>query len=127
VSATSLTAVSAYIQQDDLFIGSLTPREHLEFLSRVRMDRDVPQEQRRRRVDEVIRELGLTKCENTLIGVAGRFKSISGGEAKRLAFASEVLTNPPLLFCDEPTSGLDSYMAQNVVETLKYIGQPDLT
>ena len=23
------------------------------------------------------------------------------------------------MFCDEPTSGLDSYMAQNVVETLK--------
>ena len=42
-----------------------------------------------------------------------------GGEAKRLAVASEVITNPPLLFCDEPTSGLDSYMAQNVVEVLK--------
>ena len=36
-----------------------------------------------------------------------------------LAFACEVLTNPPLLFCDEPTSGLDSYMAQNVVMVLK--------
>ena len=44
---------------------------------------------------------------------------ISGGEMKRLAFASEVLTNPSLMFCDEPTSGLDSYMAQNVVEALR--------
>lgn len=31
----------------------------------------------------------------------------------------QLLTNPALLFCDEPTSGLDSYMAQNVVATLK--------
>jgi ABC-type multidrug transport system ATPase subunit len=54
-----------------------------------------------------------------LIGIQGRIKGISGGESKRLAFASEVLTNPPLMFCDEPTSGLDSYMAQNVVEVLR--------
>lgn len=64
-------------------------------------------------------QLGLTKCENTQIGIAGRVKGISGGEMKRLAFASEVLTDPPLMFCDEPTSGLDSYMAEQVVLTLK--------
>jgi ABC-type multidrug transport system ATPase subunit len=46
-------------------------------------------------------------------------KGISGGEMKRLAFACEILTDPPLLFCDEPTSGLDSFMAQNVVSVLK--------
>lgn len=31
---------------------------------------------------------------------------ISGGEKRRLAFASEIITNPQILFCDEPTSGL---------------------
>ena len=41
VTPTSLTSVSAYVQQDDLFIPSLTVREHLLFQSRVRMDGDV--------------------------------------------------------------------------------------
>jgi len=31
----------------------------------------------------------------------------------------QALTNPSLLFCDEPTSGLDSFMAENVVTSLK--------
>ena len=38
---------------------------------------------------------------------------------RRLAFASEVITNPSILFCDEPTSGLDSFMAISVVECMR--------
>ena len=85
----------------------------------VRMDKNVPQEKRKERIEQVKEELGLKKCENTLIGAPGRVKGISGGEKRRLAFASEILTNPSLMFCDEPTSGLDSFTAQNVVEVLR--------
>ena len=83
------------------------------------MDRSVSYKQKLARVDEVISELSLGKCQNTIIGVSGRVKGLSGGERKRLAFASEALTDPPLLFCDEPTSGLDSFMAHSVVQVLK--------
>ena len=85
------------------------------------MDQNYSSQEKTRRVDELLQELGLKKCEKTRIGVPGRVKGISGGEMKRLAVACELLTNPPLLFCDEPTSGLDSFMAQNVVETLRYL------
>ncbi len=119
VTPNSLTAVSGYVQQDDLFIGTLTVKETLMFQAMVRMDAHIPQKQRMERVASVIEELGLARCQDTLIGIAGRIKGISGGESKLLAFACEVLTNPPLLFCDEPTSGLDSYMAQTVVMVLK--------
>ena len=68
VTPTSLTAVSAYVQQDDLFIGTLTPREHLAFQAAVRMDEDVVAEERQRRVEEIISEMGLTKCADTVIG-----------------------------------------------------------
>jgi hypothetical protein len=35
-------------------------------------------------------QLALNKCQHTVIGVPGRIKGISGGEMKRLSFASEV-------------------------------------
>jgi ATP-binding cassette, subfamily G (WHITE), eye pigment precursor transporter len=46
-------------------------------------------------------------------------KGISGGELRRLEFASEIITNPRILFCDEPTSGLDSFMSLSIVESMK--------
>ena len=127
VNMNSLTSVSGYVQQDDLFIGTLTVKETLQFQALVRMDSHIPKRKRLERVDDVINELGLNKCADQLIGIPGRMKGISGGELKRLAFACEVLTNPPLLFCDEPTSGLDSYMAQNVVTVLKALAQQGKT
>ncbi|CAG9585745.1 unnamed protein product [Danaus chrysippus] len=123
----AMAALSAYVQQQDLFIGTLTVKEHLIFQALVRMDRHIPYAQRMRRVQEVISELALTKCQNTVIGIPGRLKGISGGEMKRLSFASEVLTDPPLMFCDEPTSGLDSFMAQNVIQVLSGLAKKGKT
>uniref|UniRef100_F1L0S9 ABC transporter ATP-binding protein/permease wht-1 n=1 Tax=Ascaris suum TaxID=6253 RepID=F1L0S9_ASCSU len=111
--------VSAYVQQADLFIGTLTVKEQLQFSAELRMDRSLSKQSRQRRVEQVIKDLGLGRCENTLIGVPNRLKGISCGESKRLAFACEILTDPPILFCDEPTSGLDSFMAAQVVSCLK--------
>ena len=59
VNPNSLTSVSAYIQQDDLFIGSLTVREHLIFQACVRMDRDIPYKQRIERVETVAKEVNI--------------------------------------------------------------------
>lgn len=36
-------------------------------------------------------KVNLAKCQDTYIGAGDRFKGISGGEKRRLAFASEVL------------------------------------
>jgi len=71
--------------------------------------------------------LGLSKSENTVIGITGRIKGISGGEMKRLSFASEVLTNPPIMFCDEPTSGLDAFMAASVMDMMRTLARQGRT
>jgi ABC-type multidrug transport system ATPase subunit len=59
---------------------------------------------------QVISELGLAKCSNTLIGGSDPLfvmKGLSGGERKRLTIATEFLLCPSVIFLDEPTSGLD--------------------
>lgn len=123
VTPTLLTSRSAYVQQDDLFIGTMTVKEQLVFQANLRMDKDIPTHRRMERVEEVMKELSLVKCAGTLIGIPGRIKGISGGEMKRLAFACEMLTNPPLMFCDEPTTGLDSFMARNIVLAMRNMAQ----
>lgn len=57
ISPGVLTSRMAYVQQDDLFIGTLTVTEHLMFQATVRMDRHIPRYQRIKRVNEVIDEV----------------------------------------------------------------------
>jgi ABC-type multidrug transport system ATPase subunit len=65
------------------------------------------------------KKLNLKKCQDTVIGVPSlNIKGISGGERRRLAFASEIITNPGLLFCDEPTRYLVCKFGALVFERL---------
>ncbi|CAL8147553.1 unnamed protein product [Orchesella dallaii] len=111
--------LSGYVYQDDLFTGTLTVLEHLTFMARMKLDRRLSSWERKRRVEELLVELGLKKCENTRIGIPGQVAGISGGERKRLAFASEIISGCPLLFTDEPTTGLDSFSAQKIVGMMR--------
>lgn len=127
VSPDILTSRSAYVQQEDIFVGTITVKEQLVFQANLRMDKDLSTAERMQRVEDVMIELNLVHCANTYIGIPGTLKGISGGETKRLAFACEVLTNPPIMFCDEPTTGLDSFMAQNIVEVMMNLAKKGMT
>ena len=61
------------VQQDDLFVGTLTVLEQLEFYAALKMDK-VDKDTKRARIEEVMQELGLERCKNTRIGVPGRKK-----------------------------------------------------
>ncbi|OQR88557.1 ATP-binding Cassette (ABC) Superfamily, partial [Achlya hypogyna] len=117
---------ASYVMQDDVFYETLTVKEHLLFQAELRMGKTFNASQREQRVNYVIEELGLEKCRDTQIG-GGRIRGISGGQRKRLSFATEILTNPSLLFVDEPTSGLDSFMAESVIQMLQKLAREGRT
>ncbi|XP_061711951.1 protein scarlet-like [Cydia pomonella] len=110
---------SGYMHQDELFVDNLTVIEHLNVMARLRMDRRTSSIARKRRVNQLLRQLALYKSRFTRIGGLDGQKTLSGGERKRLSFATELLTDPGLLFCDEPTTGLDSFSAQKLVSLLR--------
>lgn len=118
--------VASYVMQDDLFYPTLTVQEHLEFQAKLRMGNSCTLHQARARVAQVLEQLGLMKCRDTMIG-GPALRGLSGGERKRLSFATEILTNPSILFVDEPTSGLDSFMAEAVTAQLQQLARAGRT
>lgn len=52
-----MSMVSCYIQQDDLFFGTLTVQEHLVFQAMLRMDRSLSRESKMKRVNQVLKEV----------------------------------------------------------------------
>ncbi|ULU08471.1 hypothetical protein L3Y34_019577 [Caenorhabditis briggsae] len=93
--------------------------KHLDIQAKLRLPPGTSSSERTKRVEEVMKEMLLEKPKNSRIGIPGIKKGISGGEMKRLAFATEMINNPPIIFCDEPTTGLDSHMSLQVVKTLE--------
>ncbi|KAI3980223.1 hypothetical protein MKX01_033364 [Papaver californicum] len=108
---------TGFVTQDDNFHPHLTVTETLVFTARLRLPNTLTNEQKVMHAEEVIAQLGLTKCKNNIMGGPG-LRGVSGGERKRVSIGEEMLINPSLLFLDEPTSGLDSTSAQQVVSVL---------
>lgn len=108
--------------QDDVVFPHLTVNETLTYTALLRLPNTLTPQQKKERAWDVICELGLERCQNTVIG--GKFvRGVSGGERKRVCIGNEILLNPSLLFLDEPTSGLDSTTALRIVQMLRDIAK----
>lgn len=93
----------------------MTVREHLVFNAMVRMNKNVSIPKRLQRVEEIIVDCALNHIAGTYLGGPGAsVRGVSGGERKRVAFGTELLNDPRIIFADEPTSGLDSYMTNQM-------------
>ncbi|KAJ4793032.1 ABC transporter G family member 2 [Rhynchospora pubera] len=117
-----LKVLSAYVMQDDLLYPMLTVKETLMYAAEFRLPRSVSKEKKKKRVEELITQLGLEAATNTIIGDEGH-RGVSGGERRRVSIGIDIVHDPILLFLDEPTSGLDSTSAFMVVEVLKKIAR----
>nr|XP_043609676.1 ABC transporter G family member 22-like isoform X2 [Erigeron canadensis] len=115
-----------FVTQDDVLFPHLTVKETLTYAALLRLPKKLTKQEKEKRAADVIRELGLERCQDTMIG--GSFvRGVSGGERKRVCIGLEIIMNPSLLFLDEPTSGLDSTTAQRIIELLQDIAETEKT
>ncbi|KAJ1298729.1 hypothetical protein BS78_01G475900 [Paspalum vaginatum] len=115
-----------FVTQDDVLFTHLTVKETLTYAALLRLPRTMTRQQKKERAMDIIYELGLERCQDTMIG--GSFvRGVSGGERKRVCIGNEILINPSLLFLDEPTSGLDSTTALRIVQLLHDIAEDGKT
>ncbi|KAG6540947.1 hypothetical protein Mapa_017668 [Marchantia paleacea] len=114
----AMTRRTGLVTQDDILYAHLTVRETLVCAALLRLPRELSRKEKLHRVQDVITELGLERCQNTMVG-GSYVRGVSGGERKRVSIGCEMLTDPSLLLLDEPTSGLDSTTALSMVRTLR--------
>ncbi|CAL1356877.1 unnamed protein product [Linum trigynum] len=122
VTTSYMKMISSYVMQEDQLFPMLTVFETFMFAAEVRLPPTISRAEKKKRVHELIAQLGLTSATHTYIGDEGR-RGVSGGERRRVSIGIDIIHKPPLLFLDEPTSGLDSTSAYSVVEKVKDIAR----
>jgi len=79
--------------------------------------RGVPAAERRARVLEIFREIGLDGLESRRPG------KLSGGQQQRVAVARAVVGRPALVLADEPTANLDSVTSEALLDTMERLNE----
>lgn len=89
-------------------LGTMTVKEHLMFAAELRLPSKISFVERVSRVEEVMEDLGISHIAESPIGTE-LSRGISGGERRRLAIATELVTDPAILFLDEVSCWLSAY------------------
>jgi ABC transport system ATP-binding/permease protein len=107
------SAQTGYVPQDDIIHQDLTVQQALYYTARMRLPKDFTKAQIKRRIDEVLDEVGMHHRRKYMA------RRLSGGERKRVAIALELLANPSVFFLDEPTAGLDPGLNRKMMQLLR--------
>jgi ABC-2 type transport system ATP-binding protein len=105
-----------YMTQRFSLYEDLSIDENLNFIARIYGMKD-----RRGRVDDALRRLGLEKRRTQLAG------TLSGGWKQRLALTACLLHEPRLLLLDEPTAGVDPGARRDFWERLHELANDGMT
>lgn len=113
--------IIGYVPQKDIVYDNLTLQSMLEYAAKLRLPDDTPGEEQARRIQDVLKTVGLNGHEKTMIG------RLSGGQRKRVSIAIELLSDPELLFLDEPASGLDPGTERSLMNALRQMASSGKT
>jgi len=105
-----------YMTQKFSLYSDLTIRENLDFMARMYKVPD-----RRKKVDEALKDLGLFNRSRQLAG------ELSGGWKQRLALAACLLHTPDLLLLDEPTAGVDPKARRDFWDEIRRLSDNGVT
>lgn len=125
--------ISTYVMQQEVMYGNLTVRENIKFSAELNirekeiMDKNKKTKKNyseliKNRINQIIKEFGLKKVENSKIGTP-ILRGVSGGEKRRAYIASQIVSFEKIIFLDEPTSGLDSASSYYVVKSIRNIAR----
>lgn len=99
-----------FVFQSHNLIPVLTAYENAEFILLLR---GVPVNERRARVRDILKEVGLGGMEDR------RPSELSGGQQQRVAVARAIVAEPSLVLADEPTANLDSETAFALLDVME--------
>ena len=100
-----------FLFQQAALYDSLTVEENVAFP--LRRHTDLSDDDRQRRVRELLASVGLERDLEKLPG------NISGGMKKRVGLARALALEPSILLLDEPTAGLDPITATEIIDLVQ--------
>ncbi|XP_042241153.1 phospholipid-transporting ATPase ABCA1-like [Homarus americanus] len=106
--------IMSYCPQTHALDPNLTSREALSIMALIR---GFPQREIAGVLEQVIKQLGLSGEDNTII------KQLSGGTKRKLSTALTLLGNPLLVLLDEPTTGMDPASRRLVWRAIQSVTQ----
>jgi ABC-2 type transport system ATP-binding protein len=112
-----MKAQIGFLPEQPYFYDHLTARELLNYYGQLS---GVPTKERERKIDEVLRRVGLPDVSGT------QLRKFSKGMLQRVGIAQAILHDPKVIFLDEPMSGLDPMGRREVrdlIEQLKHEGK----
>lgn len=88
-----------------------------EFVTYMAELRKVNRKERKQKVEDIIKKVGLLDMKNKLI------KNLSRGQKQRVSLAGALVGNPKILILDEPTVGLDPKQITEIRSLIKDLGK----
>ena len=110
--ARTLAGLVGYVPQKDIVHDSLPAGRALHYAAHLRLSPLLGRKEVTDRIGQVAEDVGIAHRLDTPVG------RLSGGEAKRVGLAVELLALPPLLIVDEATSSLDPASDARVMKLL---------
>jgi len=98
-----------FLPEESYLYTFLNADETLDFFGRLF---EIPKATRKKRIDMLISQFGLTSARKRQI------KEYSKGMVRKVGFAQTLINEPEVIFLDEPTSGLDPISSRQIKDLI---------